>query len=382
VSSVPLVEERIADDGIALTLSGGGYRAMLFHVGALWRLNELGILGQLSRISSVSGGSIVNGRLARVWRDLRFRDGIATAFDEQFVQPVRRFAARTVDWQAVLTGWFTRRPIANCLADIYDQHLLHGMRLHELPDDESGEGPRFIFNATSLQTGTLFRFGRDHAGDYRVGRIDVPTLRLSHAVAASSSFPPMLAPLVLDIPPRAMVPGTGKDLEVPPYTTRAILADGGIYDNLGLEGVWWRYRRILVSDASGLLNAEPQPSSRWLSLVRRSADTQGAQVRDLRVRQLLAAYQLPESEVEVWRRGAYWGIGADITSFDCPGSLACPHDQTSMLAAVPTRLAATPAQRQEQLINWGYAICDASVRRWFVPDAPPPKGFPYPGSAV
>src|SRR5258708_12082538 len=44
--------------GIALCLSGGGYRAMLFHLGTLWRLNELGYLPKLDRISSVSGGSI------------------------------------------------------------------------------------------------------------------------------------------------------------------------------------------------------------------------------------------------------------------------------------------------------------------------------------
>jgi len=30
------------EPGVALCLSGGGYRAMVFHVGALWRLNELG----------------------------------------------------------------------------------------------------------------------------------------------------------------------------------------------------------------------------------------------------------------------------------------------------------------------------------------------------
>jgi predicted acylesterase/phospholipase RssA len=41
-------------DGIALALSGGGYRAMLFHTGALIRLNELGLLKQLTRVSSVS----------------------------------------------------------------------------------------------------------------------------------------------------------------------------------------------------------------------------------------------------------------------------------------------------------------------------------------
>ena len=43
--------------GVALCLSGGGYRAMLFHLGALWRLNDAGLLRGLVRISSVSGGS-------------------------------------------------------------------------------------------------------------------------------------------------------------------------------------------------------------------------------------------------------------------------------------------------------------------------------------
>jgi Patatin-like phospholipase len=50
---------------VALCLSGGGFRAMLFHVGALWRLNELGWLKKLERVSSVSGGSITAGVLAR-----------------------------------------------------------------------------------------------------------------------------------------------------------------------------------------------------------------------------------------------------------------------------------------------------------------------------
>jgi len=44
--------------GIALCLSGGGYRAMIFHLGALIRLNVVGLLMPLNRVSSVSGGSI------------------------------------------------------------------------------------------------------------------------------------------------------------------------------------------------------------------------------------------------------------------------------------------------------------------------------------
>src|SRR5439155_73854 len=60
------------EDGVALCLSGGGYRAMLFHLGALWRINELGLLPRLARISSVSAGSIVAGLLGLKWQALRF----------------------------------------------------------------------------------------------------------------------------------------------------------------------------------------------------------------------------------------------------------------------------------------------------------------------
>ena len=52
------------EDGIALCLSGGGYRAMLFHLGTLWYLNDAGYLGKLARVSSVSGGSITAALLA------------------------------------------------------------------------------------------------------------------------------------------------------------------------------------------------------------------------------------------------------------------------------------------------------------------------------
>jgi NTE family protein len=60
--------------GMALCLSGGGYRAMLFHLGALWRLNEFGLLRGLVRVSSVSGGSITAGMLGLMWERLQFND--------------------------------------------------------------------------------------------------------------------------------------------------------------------------------------------------------------------------------------------------------------------------------------------------------------------
>ncbi|UPT65170.1 MAG: hypothetical protein M0D54_10845 [Hyphomonadaceae bacterium JAD_PAG50586_4] len=42
--------------GVGLALSGGGYKAAVFHLGSLVRLNELGALPQIQTISSVSGG--------------------------------------------------------------------------------------------------------------------------------------------------------------------------------------------------------------------------------------------------------------------------------------------------------------------------------------
>ena len=71
VSGIPGEPDR-AEPGIALCLSGGGYRAMLFHLGALWRLNEAGYLPRLDRVSSVSGGSMTNGALALAWPTLDF----------------------------------------------------------------------------------------------------------------------------------------------------------------------------------------------------------------------------------------------------------------------------------------------------------------------
>jgi NTE family protein len=79
--------------GIALCLSGGGYRAMIFHVGVLWRLNEAGYLRRLARVSSVSGGSITAGVLGLKWPRLAFDGGgVARGFGAEVVEPLRALA--------------------------------------------------------------------------------------------------------------------------------------------------------------------------------------------------------------------------------------------------------------------------------------------------
>src|SRR5829696_6804683 len=97
------------EDGIALCLSGGGYRAMLFHLGALWRLNDAGYLPKLDWVSSVSGGSITAGVLGAAWSKLDFNEaGVGEGFHREVVIPIRRLAGKTIDIGAVLKGLFGR----------------------------------------------------------------------------------------------------------------------------------------------------------------------------------------------------------------------------------------------------------------------------------
>ena len=91
--------------GQALCLSGGGYRAMLFHVGVFWRFYELGKLRGLKRISSVSGGSITAATLALAWKHLSFDPAkLHQDFVPHFVAPIRTLAGETIDRDAILGG--------------------------------------------------------------------------------------------------------------------------------------------------------------------------------------------------------------------------------------------------------------------------------------
>jgi NTE family protein len=86
------------EDGIGLCLSGGGFRAMLFHLGAFTRLNELGLLRRLDRVASVSGGWIAAGALAVAWNDLNFDDaGVATNLPE--LTRLRLRPTRCISWR-------------------------------------------------------------------------------------------------------------------------------------------------------------------------------------------------------------------------------------------------------------------------------------------
>lgn len=360
------------EPGLALCLSGGGYRAMLFHVGVLWRLYESGLLKSTKRISSVSGGSITAGLLGLKWSALPEDPAQGRPdFVREVADPIRALAGQTLDVGGIVGGIFLPGSIADRVANAYDEHLFRNATLQDLPDE-----PRFVINATNVQSGALWRFSKPYMADYRVGMVEAPTVRLAVAVAASSAFPPVLSPMTLDLDPAAFKPHSGDDLQKEPYTDEAVLTDGGVYDNLGLEPVWKRYETVLVSDAGGKMQPEPEPETDWVRHSMRVLDIIDNQVRSLRKRQLIDSYQRGS------RKGTYWGIRTDIADYGLADPLPCPHARTLELAATPTRLKRLPSRLQEQLINWGYAVCDAAVRKHVDPGMARPAGFPYPGSGV
>ncbi len=303
--------------------------------------------------------------------------------------PVRKLAGKTIDAGAILGGALGPGSIGERVVGAYQKYLFGDHTLQDLPDR-----PRFVINATNVQSGALWRFMKPYMRDYRVGEIKNPTTRLAVAVTASSAFPPFLSPLKLEFEEAAYTPDSGKDLQHEPFTTDVFLSDGGVYDNLGLETAWKRYETILVSDGGGKMQPEAEPKLDWARHTYRTLSLIDNQVRSLRKRQVIGSYKLraqmldqgadPDSVLfkRTTRLGAYWGIRSDIANYELDSALDCPVDKTIALANTPTRLKRLEAQLQERLINWGYAICDAALRKHVEPALPAPAGFPYPQVGV
>src|SRR5215216_724245 len=121
-------------EGLGLALSGGGFRAMLFHLGVVWRLNEIGLLSTLTRISSVSGGSLLNGRLAVCWQRLAFTPGGPAAnFRSEIADPILRFAQKNVDVPAIVLGLLPGVSGGMIAARFYRRYLVGNIQLKDLP---------------------------------------------------------------------------------------------------------------------------------------------------------------------------------------------------------------------------------------------------------
>lgn len=357
--------------GSALCLSGGGFRAALFHLGALRRLNEVGLLSRMTTISSVSGGSVANGLLAKVWRDLVPKiDGVFENFETVYESRLRAFCAHDIRTGILVSdrlnplNWLSLagddHSATDFLSDTYQDELVGDLRMKDLAEIKAAGGPDFVFDASNLQTGVNFVFSGDRVGDYQIGYTRADEILVADAIAASSAFPMAFPPLVLRFGSGAFVGGmlggadvSASDLEK--MRRRVVLTDGGVYDNLGLEPVWKRHRLVFCSDGGKPFSIDAAPGTVLASRLLRCQDVIGNQALAIRKRWLI------DSLDRGIYAGTYWGIATRIDHYPThgPGYLG---EALARLREVRTDFDTFDEQEQLVLMNHGWCLTDAALR--------------------
>ncbi len=232
--------------GIGLCLSGGGFRATLFHLGAIRRLFELGITARpdFDTIASVSGGSLTLAQwaIAEVQAKAEKR-GID--FDRDIARPIQALTARDIRTGPLAKkfflpwNWFRGAFAVDAMISKFETAFGTGT-LNLLP-----EHPRFVFCGTDMAFGANFIFDRERVGSYLAGYAPSSEFTLAQAVAASACFPPLFGPMRIDRAAERFKGGRAPGLSA--EARKQILSDlhvtdGGVYDNMGLEPVWKSHR--------------------------------------------------------------------------------------------------------------------------------------------
>jgi NTE family protein len=245
-------------------MSGGGARAIAFHLGCLRALHDRGLLDEVKVLSTVSGGSVIGACYAYSADDFVTFDRKLTGLLRSGIQ--RKILGKlltSTQWAKILftlvvsglptallwclstmlavlrtlTGIPTRR-IEYSLAVLWQSLPVWGslttafeLALTELfgsktVRDVARPGLSVVINACDLKTGTAFRFGSQRSGGWRYGKIVGPAPTVAKAVAASAAFPIILPPLIESF--QFSKAGSTQ-------TQTVVLTDGGVFDNLGVS---------------------------------------------------------------------------------------------------------------------------------------------------
>ena len=244
---------------VGLALSGGGSRAIAFHLGCLRALHDLDLLNRVQVISSVSGGSVVSAMYA--YSNDSFRE-----FDERVVELLRRglhcdiFREVFEMFRSVSFGKaFYKLAVASvyCVVRMLIRLVRGFVRQGALPRlsppparkyswteafrdviakslfgdtvvrDVARPSLHTVINATELRTGSAFRFGSMQSGCWRFGTIAPEDALVADAVAASAAYPVYF--------PAIERRYQFTKNEVTTGSTRVMLTDGGVFDNLGVS---------------------------------------------------------------------------------------------------------------------------------------------------
>jgi NTE family protein len=218
---------------IGLALSGGGFRATMFGLGALRALHDRGVLGDVTVVSGISGGSLLAAMWAYGPRDFADFDatvhslvgsGLQWELVRRALSPPAAVRAAVGLARAAIGAPFGGQPTAlrtEALVDALADRPFGTRQMTEVTHPDL----RTVLSATDLASGKAVRFGSAYSSLWTLGDIAEP-VPVADAVAASASFPALLPPLTRRY--------TFVDRAGVPQRTTLRMIDGGVYDNLGL----------------------------------------------------------------------------------------------------------------------------------------------------
>jgi NTE family protein len=305
---------------LALALSGGGVRAMVFHAGVLLYLAERGYLEAVNQLSSVSGGSLLIGM---IYKENNYIWPTSDDYKDKVYPSIKRqLCSKSLQFWALIemlkpNNWIYILSRANVIAKTIDKLWGISKKLNHIPDY-----PVWSINGTNAENGKRFRFKHDTCGDYSIGYSKSREFKIAEAIAASAAFPGGIGPLVIQMNKHVWKKRQkwndpdGTEITITPQYKTIHIYDGGVYDNLGTEPLFDIGRgvpkqsgyAILVSDAGS-------PFSNTFSMralnpfrLMRILDITMDQSRSLRVRSLMN-YFLKDK-----KNGGYLMIGQNPKS--------------------------------------------------------------------
>jgi NTE family protein len=354
---------------LALTFSGGGFRATLAALGVLRFVADAGRLERVRYVSSVSGGSLANGLFAHYYEDLERAGFTPEALDEYVINPfLRRVCRKSLSRTLLLNIWRTIGPKTRTelLADTFDKWFFEGRKLEDL-----STGCRFIFNAANVTTGVRFAFEREIVGDWVMGRAHTrgTSLRLATGAAASAAVPGAFAPLKI------------KDVKFPCAAGReALLLDGGAYDNSGIEAIDNLSGVLLVAlNAGGLFRTGKYGGVPIVRDLQRANSLLYRQSTGLRFRDMVArfrAYELARTEDRPpppeSTQGVLFGLASTIASAPDEWTRDRDEDFESVpsLAGYKTSFAKFPKEIAHKLIYRGWWLAGATLSTYHREELP------------
>jgi len=254
---------------IGIALSGGGFRASIFHIGVFKTLAENGYLNNIKHISTVSGGSFTVALIFKLnnnkWpSDEEYLQNILPSLENYFTNIG---LGRNAIFRLFLLPkhWLNLFSRANIIADTLkkDWHITE--KLSDLPDT-----PIWDINSTTVETGKNWRFSKHKMGDYKFGYIMNPDYAIADAVASSSAFPGFIGRFSLNVSRYKnwhyfdWNDKIFKKQEKPIIFKKLHLSDGGLYNNLGEEALIDKLGETLIKDINFLLVSDATQSLKAL----------------------------------------------------------------------------------------------------------------------